>query len=104
MNRLFLAVALALSLSTVALAKELALTGCTLDKQAVAVVIDVVDITDHPVAEHIQTAFANAASQLTAEELLGEPGFVTFVSGLDETDFTAINYIAGPPTVTGTCK
>lgn len=104
MKRLFLALALAVSLATVAYAKEFTFNGCTTDEKAVALVVDLVDITDHPVAEHVAVAFSEAAKLLSAEELQSEIGFYAFVGGLDETDLAAINGISGPPQVVGECK
>lgn len=104
MKRLFLALALSVALATAAYAKEFTFVGCTTDEQAVAVTIDFVDITNHPVQEHLAVAFSEAAKLLSAEELQSELGFYAFVGGLDETDISAINGISGPPVVTGACK
>lgn len=106
MNRLFLAVALALSLSTVAFTKDFTFTGCTADEQAVSLTVDVNDAlaAQHPAVEHIAVAFSEAAKLLSAEELQSEIGFYAFIGGLDEQDAQAIDAILGPPTVTGICK
>lgn len=109
MNRLFLSLALALSLSTTVFAKnfiQYRLTGCTTDKQAVALIVTVNEdiAAGHPVYEHIAIALTNAASQLTSTELQSEVGFRAFISGLDEHDFAAIDSIPAPPNIVGTCK
>jgi len=106
MNRLFLAVVLALAVSVSAFASSaFTATGCTTDAQGVAIVVEVNDeLADkHPVMAHIKAAFENAAKILTAAELQSEVGFYTFVGGLDEFDFQAIEDLI-PPAVTGTCK
>lgn len=102
----YLALALALTLSTtVLLAKEVSFTSCTNDQKSVTLVVDVNDdlAAKHPVVLHIAKAFDIAAQSMTAADLIGEPGFVTFASNLDQTDYEAINQLA-IPVVTGTCK
>ena len=106
MNRLFLALVLALAVVTPVLAVKAPFTGCTTDNQAVLLILDVNDALreQHPVLGHISAAFASAASRLTAAELQSQVGFEQFVAGLDSFDINAIDAIVGPPMITGTCK
>jgi len=105
MTRLFVALVLSLSLATAAYAAQFTVVGCTQDKQIVSTEVDVNDslAAAHPVVEHIKTAFAAAAAQLTATAFKSETGFFAFVSGLDDTDIAAINTL-NLPSVTGTCQ
>lgn len=105
MKRIVIGTVLALLISVTAFAKALTITACTEDKKAVAleVVINDTIAAQHPVEDHITVAFNVAASVMTAEELLGEKGFKTFASQLDEIDSYAIEGLTAP-TVTGSCK
>lgn len=106
MTRAFLVVLLALA-TTTAYAKPATVTGCTNNQQSVSLTIDInEDLAppQHPVLAHIQAAFANAAKDHSSGDLATEIGFRAFLSNLDQQDYDAINSIAAPPVVTGTCK
>ena len=102
MKRLLLA--LFLSLATPAYAANFTFVACTLDNQEVTTVLDLVAMTDHPVVAHITTAYAKAASQLSAAQFVTSEGYDALVALLDETDLAAFNDISRQPRVTGTCK
>ena len=102
MKRLLLA--LFLSLATTAYAGDFTFVACTLDHQEVTTVLDLVNMTGHPVVEHVATAYAKAASQLSADQFMTSDGFYALTANLDETDLAAINGVSQQPAVTGTCQ
>lgn len=86
------------------LAKDFNITACTADQKKVVLTIDLVDGTAPAIAADIKGAFQAVASRLDVETLLSGEGFRAFIQNLTEEDYNAIQGIAGPPVVDGSCK
>lgn len=104
MRKLIVSFVAALMLSVSVYAAQLAIPGCTLDHKSVRLTLVTADNTPTEVEKHIATAFATAAKDLTAEELLSDKGYNAFVSQLTPADIEAILELQGPPDVIGSCE
>jgi len=92
-----------LALSVAVSAKPVDFNGCTLDKKAVVLAIDI-DDQKLGASKHIQAVFFEVAAKLSADELSSGAGYRAFMTALSDTDKDAINTFYGPPQVTGECK
>ena len=91
--------------TTMVLAQDVNVSGCTADKHGVTstMTLDDADVKSHPEAPaHVQRAFSNAASGLSAQDFLYNGGFQAFLNGLDDDDYDAIENIT-TPVVSDTC-
>lgn len=98
---------LALLLSVTAFAKDVVYTACTADTKAVQLAVtlnDDVIAQDNAVIAHVGKAFSTAATQLTAEALMGREGFIVFINELSDVDRLAITGITAPTVIEGSCK
>lgn len=84
--------------------KEGVFTGCTADKQAVQLNLDLTDNITRDVEGRLQKAFSDTAAKYRFEDLVSREGFVAFSAAVSEADKAYVAHVEGPPSSTGSCK
>ena len=102
MKRIVAVVCLVAALTVTAFAKAVDYAACTADHVTAVLSVTLKDEilkTVPQMERQVGEAFARAASQLTAEALVGPEGYQTFLRELTEETNAAIEDIAGPPAI-----
>jgi hypothetical protein len=98
MKKFVLALVFAL-VASVAMAATHQIQACTTDHKAATLTVDITDGSSDAIVANVIEAFTKAANTNTAEKLVSEDGFMSFVQGLTEEAWEALT-VTAPPSIT----
>lgn len=106
--KLIVATVLALLVSATAFAQDFAFRACTSDKKIAVLAVNLNPesiAADTRIPGQIAKVFTDAATGLTAEQLVGREGAIAFFTGLSDEAKAAITEVYGAPKILdGACK